>query len=1622
MIGKWNSSTLTSLNKQLRMLVILGMLFGMLAPLLQPRVAEAAQVSSVVLSGGTGTYQASPDSTLYAKNGGELILTVTTDATTKCVKVTDGTTTLEKTSASAQTHWTFNSTDSTTLFKAGAGNTNMTLTATAWKQYTGGTGQGQNTPKCVAEQGETIGSVTVSYVLDNAGPVVTAALAPAANGAGWNKSNVGITWSATDSGSGVATGPTPALDSVIADTAGLTKSASATDRLGNTGTGSVTVKLDKTFPTIAGSRSPAANGNGWNNTDVTVSFTCADPKAANDSDGSGIKSCTADGTDPAAASKTLTGNGANQAVHGTAVDNADNSVSATVGNISIDKVAPTLSGAPTTSPNGAGWYNTDVMIAWSANDNLSGIVAAPANSTISSEGTGLTASASVSDLAGNSSGVVSSSPAVKIDKTAPNTTATAPTNWNNVNVTISLSANDALSGVAATRYSLNGAPEQTGTSVSISSEGVHTLSFYSVDVAGNSETAKTVQVKIDKTPPTINHTQSPAANDNGWNNTNVTVTFTCADVNGSGIASCTAPQTVTTEGLNQTVTGTATDNAGNTATDPARVSIDKTAPTISAAADRSPNTNLAANGKGWYNADVVVSFTCGDALSGVASCPTAQTLGEGANQTASGTAVDAAGNTATNGVSGINVDKTAPTLTGTPSTTGWSTGDVTVTWACSDALSGIDGSCPGASTVTGEGNNLSTSASVSDKAGNSKSTTVAGIKIDRTAPSTSVSTDRAPLASGWYAGAVQVTLSTGADLSGIAATYYSVDGGAAQVYSSPFSHSLTGQHTITFWSVDNAGHTEDNTTPGHSITLKIDDVKPTTRATVTPEAYTSGWHAGAVTVGLVGSDGESGVSATYYRLNSGAQQSGNSVEITAKGIHTLEFWSVDNVGNVEAVKSVEVKIDNVLPSITGSRTPQANGHGWDKTSVTVAFSCSDAETAIASCTPETLLENEGAGQSTSGTAIDMAGNQKTATVANINIDKTAPTLTGAATTNPNTFLWYKGDVTIEWTGQDALSSIDPATQPANSTITGEGSNRGAGPVSISDKAGNSASASVSGIKIDRTAPSISGATVNADGSARSANADGWFNSAVRVRFSCSDALSGVQECASDAVLSSDGTGLSANGTATDKADNSASATVSGIKIDSQAPTSEADLSCTGQNGYCRGAKATIELSAADQTGLSGVKEIRYSEDNGATWVTITGASGSFDITLNRSGKTSVLYKAFDYAGNEETANKIEVKYDTVAPSITHSVSQRNAAGWSNVDATVTFTAEDDSDGSGVASLTIDGVVAASQTTAASKTLSGSKSVTTETSGQTLNAAGEDFAGNVGTDSELVKLDKTKPTISGAATTQPNANGWYNGSVTVKFTCADARSGIATCPADEVKSTDGANQSASGTAIDMAGNTDSATVGGINIDSVKPTIDSVSVANGATYILAAVPAATCQATDSGSGLAGACSVTLDSSKANANGTGTFSFTATATDKAGNTQTVTGSYTVIYNIQYGVAFFLQPINDTAHTTGLTTSIFKAGSTVPVKFQLKDANGNIVQASSAPLWLTPAKGSATSEAVSESAYSDPATTGTTYRWDGQQYIYNWGSPKNGAGYYWRVGVKLDDGRMYAVNIGLR
>ncbi|MDI6707498.1 MAG: hypothetical protein QME47_00155 [Candidatus Thermoplasmatota archaeon] len=102
-------------------------------------------------------------------------------------------------------------------------------------------------------------------------------------------------------------------------------------------------------------------------------------------------------------------------------------------------------------------------------------------------------------------------------------------NWYVSNVTVSLSPQDATSGIKKTYYKLGSGSWQEGTSISLSQEGTHTVYYYSIDNAGNSELEKSVIIKIDKNPPETSHPASGTLGNNGWYTSNVSVTLTSWD-------------------------------------------------------------------------------------------------------------------------------------------------------------------------------------------------------------------------------------------------------------------------------------------------------------------------------------------------------------------------------------------------------------------------------------------------------------------------------------------------------------------------------------------------------------------------------------------------------------------------------------------------------------------------------------------------------------------------------------------------------------------------------------------------------------------------------------------------------------------------------------------------------------------------------------------------------------------------------------------------------------------------------------------------------------------------------------------------------------------------------------
>jgi hypothetical protein len=114
----------------------------------------------------------------------------------------------------------------------------------------------------------------------------------------------------------------------------------------------------------------------------------------------------------------------------------------------------------------------------------------------------------------------------------------------------------------------------------------------------------------DDTPPTITPVINPAPNAAGWNNSEVTVSFVCSD-SGSGIQTCPDPVVISEDGANQVVSGTATDKAGNSATDSVTINLDMTQPDL---AVTSPS-----EGAVLHQTEVQITGTVADSLSGLTS-------------------------------------------------------------------------------------------------------------------------------------------------------------------------------------------------------------------------------------------------------------------------------------------------------------------------------------------------------------------------------------------------------------------------------------------------------------------------------------------------------------------------------------------------------------------------------------------------------------------------------------------------------------------------------------------------------------------------------------------------------------------------------------------------------------------------------------------------------------------------------------------------------------------------------------------------------------------------------------------------------------------------------------------
>ncbi len=192
-----------------------------------------------------------------------------------------------------------------------------------------------------------------------------------------------------------------------------------------------------------------------------------------------------------------------------------------------------------------------------------------------------------------------------------------------------------------------------------------------------------------------------------------------------------------------------------------------------------------------------------------------------------------------------------------------------------------------------------------------------------------------------------------------------------------------------------------------------------------------------------------------------------------------------------------IGLDNTPPTITATVTPQANADGWHNSPVTVAFTCIDAISGIATCPAAVVVNTDGANQAISGTAVDKAGNTATTTVT-LNLDRTPPSLQAVLTPTANAAGWHKSSpISVSFVASDALSGV--ASSTPQTTVTTEGANQTVAG-EAADVAGNTVTTTAT-VNLDLTNPLITLTTPGANALVRTAM--------VVVTGNVSDAVSGV---------------------------------------------------------------------------------------------------------------------------------------------------------------------------------------------------------------------------------------------------------------------------------------------------------------------------------------------------------------------------------------------------------------------------------------------------------------------------------------------------------------------------------
>ena len=291
-------------------------------------------------------------------------------------------------------------------------------------------------------------------------------------------------------------------------------------------------------------------------------------------------------------------------------------------------------------------------------------------------------------------------------------------------------------------------------------------------------------------------------------------------------------------------------------------------------------------------------------------------------------------------VGGDSLDRTPPNAPiPTVSPSGWHNGSFTFSWANPGDIWFGPGNVAGYNWHTDSNPDQFTSGSnvvatgyrqgvntfyvqAQDSSGNTSLYGSVDFDYDSVSPATIHSLSGTTGNAGWWRSAVDVALVASDSTSGVAATYYRIDGGNWQSYAGPFTISGDGSHRLEYYSVDRAGNAEALNTVDP---INIDTVPSTTSHSLQGTDWGNGFWSPDVRVTLTAVDATSGVAQTRFRFlreNDGSvvvpwTSYGGPFGSPGDGEFRVEYYSEDKAGNQETLKSFILRVSS--PSIELSR-------------------------------------------------------------------------------------------------------------------------------------------------------------------------------------------------------------------------------------------------------------------------------------------------------------------------------------------------------------------------------------------------------------------------------------------------------------------------------------------------------------------------------------------------------------------------------------------------------------------------------------------------------------------------------------------------------------------------------